>query len=372
MKIIIAADSFKESLSAPQACAAIQRGFQTIVPMADYLTIPMADGGEGTAAALVSACGGEWVQVRVSDPLGRQVLAKYGILPNGTAVMEMAEAAGLHLLTPAERNPMKTSTYGVGEMIADALSRGVQRIILGIGGSATNDGGAGMAQALGFRLLDKTGRDLPRGGAALRYLAAVDSSGSLKTLQDCTIVAACDVVNPLCGETGASAVFGKQKGANIQMIRELDGALSNFADILARGGTDFRDEAGSGAAGGLGFGLRTLLGAQLRSGIEIVLEATDLSNKMAGADLVITGEGCMDGQTAFGKVPMGVLEVAKAHGVPVVGIAGSVLDVETLYGMGFAAVFPSIDRVASLPDILANAEENVARTARNVAAMWAL
>lgn len=371
MKIVIAVDSFKESLSAPEACAAIQRGFAQMVP-AQYQCVPMADGGEGTTAALVAACGGEWVSVLVSDPLGRLVNAKYGILPNGTAVMEMAEAAGLHLLTPAERNPMKTSTYGVGEMIADALSRGVKRIILGIGGSATNDGGAGMAQALGFRLMDKAGRELPRGGAALRYLAAVDTSGSLKSLSQCEIVAACDVVNPLCGDTGASAVFGKQKGANIQMIRELDTALSNFADILAKKGTDFRDEAGSGAAGGLGFGLRALLGAQLRSGIEIVLEATDLHNKMAGADLVITGEGCMDGQTAFGKVPMGVLEVAKSHGVPVVGIAGSVADVEALYTMGFAAVFPSIDRVASLPEVLGNAAQNVERTARNVAAMWVL
>lgn len=372
MKIIIAADSFKESLTAPQACAAIQRGFAHILPSAQYVSIPMADGGEGTAAALVSACGGEWVHVRVSDPLGRQVDARYGILPNGTAVMEMAEAAGLHLLTPAERNPMKTSTFGVGEMIAHAINQGIRKIILGIGGSATNDGGAGMAQALGFRLLDKAGRDLPRGGAALRYLSSVQASGSLNVLQECEIVAACDVVNPLCGDTGATAVFGKQKGATIQMIRELDTALTNFADVLAKNGTDFRDEAGSGAAGGLGFGLRALLGAELRSGIQIVLEATDLSNKIADADLVITGEGCMDGQTAFGKVPLGVLNVAQNHGVPVVGIAGSVMDVDALYQMGFAAVFPSIDRVASLPDILEHAERNVERTARNIAAMWVL
>ncbi len=373
MKIVIAADSFKESLTAPQACNAIQRGFSQIMPNAHYVSVPMADGGEGTAAALVSACGGEWVSVRVSDPLGRPVEAKYGVLPNGTAVMEMAEAAGLHLLTPAERNPMKTSTYGVGEMIADALQRGIRKIILGIGGSATNDGGAGMAQALGFRLLDKAGRDLPRGGAALRYLAAINVSGSLKALEDCEIVAACDVINPLCGDTGASAVFGKQKGATIQMIRELDTALTNFADVVAaQNGNDFRDDAGSGAAGGLGFGLRALLGAELRSGIEIVLEATDLSHHIQNADLVITGEGCMDGQTAFGKVPLGVLTVAKNYGVPVVGIAGSVAEVEQLYEMGFAVVFPSIDKVAPLPEILTNAERNVERTARNIAAMWVL
>lgn len=372
MKIVIAADSFKESLTAPQACAAIERGFKKIIPNAQYVQVPMADGGEGTAEALVSACGGEWVSVRVSDPLGRQVVAKYGVLPNGTAVMEMAQAAGLHLLTMAERNPMKTSTYGVGEMIADALGRGVRRIILGIGGSATNDGGAGMAQALGFRLLDKAGRDLPRGGAALRYLAAINASTSLNELDDCEVVAACDVINPLCGDLGASAVFGKQKGATVQMIRELDTALTNFADVLARNGTDFRDEAGSGAAGGLGFGLRALLGAQLRSGIDIVLESTDLSKKIADADLVITGEGCMDGQTAFGKVPLGVLNIAREHGVPVVGLAGGVADVDQLYDFGFAAIFPSIDQVATLPEILVKAEANLERTARSVAAMWVL
>lgn len=373
MKIVIAADSFKESLTAPQACAAIQRGFEHIIPHAQYIQVPMADGGEGTTAALVSACGGEWVQVRVSDPLGRIVTAKYGILPNGTAVMEMAEAAGLHLLTPPERNPMKASTYGVGEMIADALNRGIHKIILGIGGSATNDGGAGMAQALGFRLLDKAGRDLPRGGAALRYLAAIDATHTLPDLKHCQIVAACDVTNPLCGDTGATAVFAKQKGATVQMLRELDTALSNFADVIARDGTeDFRDEAGSGAAGGLGFGLRALLGAELRSGIDIVLEATALADKIAGADLVITGEGCMDGQTAMGKVPLGVLSTAKLHDVPVVALSGSVADVEILYEMGFAAVLPSIDRVATLPEILANAEYNVERTARAMAAMWML
>lgn len=371
MKIVIAVDSFKESLTALQACAAIQRGFAHMIPHANYVSVPMADGGEGTTAALVAACGGKWVSVCVSDPLGRPINAKYGVLPNGTAVMEMAEAAGLHLLMSAERNPMKTSTYGVGEMIAHALQHGIRQIILGIGGSATNDGGAGMAQALGFRLLDKAGQDLALGGAALRNLATIDVSGSLKALADCEIVVACDVVNPLCGEKGASAVFGKQKGATTEMIRELDMALTRFADVVAtHTGNDFRDNAGSGAAGGLGFCLRTLLGAELRSGIDIVLEATELSRHIQYADLVITGEGCMDGQTAFGKVPLGVLTVAQKHGVPVIGISGSVAEVEKLYELGFAAVFPSIDCVATLSEILANAERNVERTARNIAAVW--
>lgn len=371
MKIIIAVDSFKESLTAPQACAAIKRGFAQILPHAHYVCIPMADGGEGTTTALVDACGGEWISICVSDPLGRPIKAQYGVLPNGTAVIEMAMAAGLHLLAPDERNPIKTTTYGVGEMIADAIQRGFKKIILGIGGSATNDGGAGMLQALGFRLLNRAGNELEKGGAALRDLALIGVSNQQPTLADCEIVVACDVINPLCGNTGASLVFGKQKGATPDMAQTLDIALNHFADVVAtHTGTDLRNNAGSGAAGGLGFGLRALLNAQLRSGIDIVLEASNLSHHIETADLVITGEGCMDGQTAFGKVPLGVLNVAQQHRVPVVGISGSVLEVEKLYKLGFTAVFPSIDCVATLPEILANAERNVERTARNIAAIW--
>ena len=374
MKIIIAPDSFKESLTAAQAAAAIQRGFAQILPQADYVCVPMADGGEGTAAALVAACGGTWASTTVSDPLGRPVNARYGLLSDGTAVMEMAEASGLHLLQPQERNPLYTSSYGTGQMLADALARGVTQVILGIGGSATNDGGAGMAQALGIRLLNEQGQELPRGGAALADLAQIDTSGCLKTLAGMRITVACDVTNPLTGAHGASTIFGPQKGATPAMVAQLDAALNHFADVLVTAGLpDTRQQAGSGAAGGLGFGLRTLLGAQLQPGIEQVIAATALADKIAGADLVITGEGRMDGQTAFGKVPLGVLHTARQHGVPVIGLAGSVGDdVHTLHAHGFSAIFPTVAAAATLNDVLAAAEANLERTARQVAAVWQL
>lgn len=373
MKIVIAPDSFKESLTAEQVCAAVERGFRAVLPDAEYCRIPMADGGEGTTEALLSACGGERVCLPVADPLGRTVEAAYARLPDGTAVMEMAQAAGLHLLLPHERNPLHTSTFGVGQMLRHALENGARRIILGIGGSATNDGGAGMAQALGFRLLDENGAELPRGGAALRRLAAIDTSGSLPALRECRLSAACDVDNPLCGERGASAVFAPQKGADAAMVAELDAALTHFADVAARQyGGDRRDEAGSGAAGGLGFGLRVLLGADLCAGVELVMAANGLADKIAGADLVVTGEGRMDGQTLFGKVPLGVLRAAQAYGVPVLGLAGSVgQGAEALNEHGFAAVLPCIDRAADLPDLLVRAAWNIERTARQAAGLWA-
>lgn len=374
MKIVIAPDSFKESLSAPQAAEAIRRGFAAVLPEAEYVCVPMADGGEGTVAAVVAAGGGEWVSVQVAGPLGHEVTAHYGLLPNGTAVMEMAEASGLQLVPPAERNPLLTSTYGTGQMMADALRRGVRRIMLGIGGSATNDGGAGMLQALGFRLLGQSGAELPRGGAALADLAAIDGSAAMPELADCLIVAACDVDNPLCGDLGASAVFGPQKGADAAQVRQLDAALAHYADVLAaRGLPDCREEAGSGAAGGLGFGLRAVLGAELRRGVDWVVAATGLAERLAGADLVLTGEGRMDGQTAFGKVPLGVLAAARAQGVPVIALAGSVgADVAALASCGFCAVFPSVARPAALAEVLAEAERQLERTAREVAAVWRL
>ena len=374
MKIVIAPDSFKESLTAAQAAAAIRRGFAQVWPQADYVCVPMADGGEGTAAALVAACGGQWAEATVDDPLGRSVNARYGVLPDGSAVMEMAEASGLHLLAPSERNPLYTSSYGTGQLLAAALARGARQIILGIGGSATNDGGAGMAQSLGIRLLDAQGQDLPRGGGALAQLARIDTSGSLPALAAAHIRVACDVTNPLTGTHGASAVFGPQKGATPAMVAQLDAALSHFADVLATAGLpDVRQQAGSGAAGGLGFGLRAFLAAELQPGIEHIMAATALSDKIAGADLVITGEGRMDGQTAFGKVPLGVLRAAQQHGVPVIALAGSVgSDVHTLYAHGFSAIFPTVAAAAPLAEVLAAAEANLERTARQVAAVWQL
>ena len=370
MKIVIAPDSFKESLSAIDAAHAIQRGFASHFPDADYYLVPMADGGEGTVAALLAARGGQWQSVSVEDPLGRPITARYGLLPDGSAVMEMAEASGLHLLSAEERNPLITSTYGTGQMIADAISKGARHIILGIGGSATNDAGAGMAQALGFRLLDANGNELPRGGQALAQLAHVDAPPPLPV----TLTVACDVNNPLCGERGASAIFGPQKGATPAIVAELDSALAHFAAILLKQGyADERDSAGSGAAGGLGYGLRTLLGAELRPGIDIVIEAAQLADLLHHASLVLTGEGKMDGQTAFGKVPLGVLNAAKVHNIPVIGLAGSVgADIDKLNELGFTAIFPSIARPAPLANILADAEENLERTARQVAAVWKL
>ncbi len=374
MKIIIAPDSFKESLSAETAAQAIRRGFADILPDADYHCLPLADGGEGTAAALVAARQGRWVSLAVDDPLGRPVQARYGLLPDGSAVMEMAAASGLHHVAVAERNPLLTSSYGTGQMLAHVLQHGIRRIILGIGGSATNDGGAGMLQALGWRLLDARGAELPRGGAALSRLARIDGQNRLPQLADADITVACDVHNPLTGQHGASAVFGPQKGATPAMVAQLDAALSHYADAVAASGLpDRRQHPGSGAAGGLGFALYSLLGARLCSGIELVMAAAGLSQLLPGADLLITGEGRIDGQTALGKVPFGVLQAAKEHKVPVIALAGSVgSDHAALHQLGFAAVFPSIARPATLAEVLAEAETRLQDTARQVAAVWQL
>lgn len=374
MKIVFAPDSFKESLTAAEAAAAMQRGFAKVFPQAEYICMPMADGGEGTADALVNALNGEWISAEVHDPLGRPIFARYGLLPGNRAVIEIAEAAGLHLVAADERNPLHTSTFGVGQLILHALSRGCRHIILGLGGSATNDAGAGMLQALGFKLLDQNGQPLPVGGATLAGLSAVNDEAVPAALRECHFEAACDVTNPLCGAQGASAIFGPQKGATPQMVVALDAALSHYADIIAAHGfADSRDQAGSGAAGGMGFTLRSVLNAQLLPGIEMVMAETDLNACLKGADLVVTGEGRMDGQTAFGKVPSGVLKAAQAQGIAVIGIAGSVGgDTAALNALGFKAVFPTIAAPASLTDILASAAHNVERTAEQVAAVWQL
>ena len=350
MNILIALDSFKESLSAADACAAVARGFRAIDPKADCHCLPMADGGEGTTAALVAARGGDWQTVTVQDPLGRPVTARYGRLPDGSAVMEMAEAAGLHYLAPGERNPRITSTYGVGEMLRHALDGSCTHIILGIGGSATNDGGAGMLQALGVRLLDADGGELPRGGAALARLHHADFSGLHPALANTTLEIACDVTNPLCGANGASAIFGPQKGADAATVAVLDAALAHYAAVLSASGLpDCREQPGAGAAGGLGYAL-ALLGACLTS-----------------------GEGRLDGQTRLGKVPLGVLRRAQKHNVPVIALAGVLgAGAETLTDAGFAAIFPSIAALAPLEETLAKGGENLERTARQIAAVLAL
>ena len=289
------------------------------------MKVPIADGGEGTVEALVTATGGKMIVTEVLGPLNERVEACWGILGDGeTAVIEMATASGLPLIPKEKRNPLITTTYGTGELIKEALDRGLRKLIIGIGGSATNDGGAGVAQALGIKLLDDQGKELSHGGAALINLAEIDLSGLDSRLQETTIMVACDVDNPLCGERGASAVFGPQKGATPEMVAELDAALQNYQKIACKAtGRNIAELPGAGAAGGLGAGLMFFTSAKLRPGVDIVIEATGLSDLVATADLVITGEGCTDFQTAFGKAPVGVAKLANQFGVPIVCLSGS-------------------------------------------------
>ncbi|HBL6729664.1 TPA: glycerate kinase [Serratia liquefaciens] len=374
-KVVIAPDSFKESLSALEVAEAIERGFRQIFPQVQYVKLPMADGGEGTVDSMVAATGGEIVTVAVTGPLGQPVQAFYGLLGEGeTAVIEMAAASGLHLAPKAQRDPRMTTSYGTGELIQAALDRGVKTIILGIGGSATNDGGAGMMQALGARLLDENRQALPPGGAALAQLAYIDLSGVDPRLQQVSITAACDVDNPLCGANGASAVFGPQKGATPEMVTQLDAALRHYGTLLEQAtGREVINAPGAGAAGGMGAALLGMLNARLRPGIEIVIETLQLEEALRDADLVITGEGRLDSQSIHGKTPIGVARVAKRFGLPVIGIAGSLSkDYQVVHQLGIDAAFSVLDRVVSLEEALAEAADNLEVTARNVAAVWRL
>ncbi|ANG93966.1 glycerate kinase [Enterobacteriaceae bacterium 155047] len=372
MKIVIAPDSYKESLSALEVATAIEQGFREIFPSAVYVKLPVADGGEGTVEAMVAATHGRIVHVPVSGPLGERVEGFYGVSGDEqSAFIEMAAASGLELVAPAQRNPLKTTSWGTGELIRHALDAGVKHIIIGIGGSATNDGGAGMVQALGARLLDADDRPVGQGGGALETLARIDCSGLDKRLADCRIEVACDVTNPLTGEEGASAVFGPQKGATPEMIVALDRGLAHYARIIARDlDINVLDLAGGGAAGGMGAALYAFCGAELRQGIEIVTDALHLADQVADADLVITGEGRIDSQTIHGKVPVGVAKVAKRFNKPVIGIAGSLTaDVGVVHDHGIDAVFSVIYTICSLDDALANARANVHMAARNIAAL---
>ncbi|CAI1085948.1 Glycerate kinase [Serratia quinivorans] len=374
-KVVIAPDSFKESLSAMEVAEAIERGFRQIYPQVQYVKLPMADGGEGTVDSMVAATGGEIVRVEVTGPLGQPVSAFYGLLGEGeTAVIEMAAASGLHLAPKERRDPRITTSYGTGELILAALERGVKAIILGIGGSATNDGGAGMMQALGARLLDDQQQPLPPGGAALARLAQIDLSAVDPRLQQVSVTAACDVDNPLCGPHGASAVFGPQKGATPEMVTQLDAALSHFGSLLQQAtGREVLNAPGAGAAGGMGAALLGMLNARLRPGIEIVIETLRLEEALRDADLVITGEGRLDSQSIHGKTPIGVARVAKRHGLPVIGIAGSLSkDYQVVHQHGIDAAFSVLDRVVTLEEALTDAATNLEVTARNVAALWQL
>ncbi|EQA7377516.1 TPA: glycerate kinase [Klebsiella aerogenes] len=372
MKIVIAPDSYKESLSALDVATAIETGFREIYPHAEYVKVPVADGGEGTVEAMVAATQGHIVQVSVTGPLGEPVNAFYGLSGDmRCAYIEMAAASGLESVPPTRRNPLLTTSWGTGELIRHALDAGVSQIIIGIGGSATNDGGAGMAQALGAKLLSAGQQQIAPGGGALEMLARIDLSELDPRLADCRIDVACDVTNPLTGPQGASAVFGPQKGATAAMIERLDRGLQHFAQIIDRDlDIDVLSLEGGGAAGGMGAALYAFCGANLRPGIEIVTDALGLADLVADADLVITGEGRIDSQTIHGKVPVGVAKVAKRFNVPVIGIAGSLTaDVGVVHQHGLDAVFSVLYSVCTLEEALANAAANVRMTARNVAAV---
>ena len=345
MRIVIAPQSLKGSLTAAQAGEAIAQGVRNIYPEAEIEIVPVADGGEGTVQALVDATGGEIVQQKVTGPLGEPVLAFFGLLGDGrTAAIEMAARSGLPLVPPDRRDPRITTTYGVGELILAALDHGRRRFIIGIGGSATNDGGAGMAQALGASLLTEDGREIAFGGAALAALSRISTTTLDSRLQECTFEVACDVNNPLCGSTGASAIYGPQKGATPEMVVELDQALAHYAQIIERDlGRSVLDTPGAGAAGGLGAGLIAFLSATLRPGAQIVLEAVRLEERVITASLVITAEGQLDSQTAYGKSVGAVAAAAKRHGLPVLALAGGLGDgYQTVYSLG-------VDAVAVLP-----------------------
>lgn len=366
MKVLIAMDSFKGSLSSLAAGEAVRAGLLRAMPKADAVVCPLADGGEGTVEALVSGMGGRLRTVRVTGPLGEGVDCAYGVLGD-TAVIEMAGAAGLPLVPAEERDPLRTTTYGVGEVIADAIAQGCRRFLVGIGGSATNDGGAGMLQALGFGLLDAEGRDIPRGAQGLKKLARIETAGALPALAGCRFRVACDVTNPLCGEKGASAVFGPQKGARPADIPRMDAWLAAYAQIAAKAFPGADPEApGTGAAGGLGFAFRTFLSGELEPGVQIVLEETRLAEALAGADVVVTGEGRLDGQTAMGKAPVGVARLAKARGCLVLALAGGVTrDAGACNGAGIDAFFPAVRGVTTLAEAMdpENARANLADAA---------
>ena len=342
LKVVIAPQGFKGNLTALQVSRAVDRGIRRVVPDVVTTLVPMADGGEGTTQALVDALGGDMVPVEVTDPVGGRVVAHWGFLSDEvTAVIEMAAASGLGLVPLEKRNPLLATTYGTGELIRDALGKGCRKFIIGIGGSATNDGGVGMAQALGVKLLDASGMPVAFGGAALANLEHIDITTIDPRLAECDILLACDVDNPLCGPSGASCVYGPQKRATKDMVAQLDAALAHYADIIERDlDINIRDVPGAGAAGGLGAGLMVFLKARLLPGIEVVIQATGLVGRLEGADLVFTGEGRIDDQTACGKTPVGVARKAKEFGLPVIAIAGEIGDgYQAVYEQGIDAVF---------------------------------
>ena len=371
MEIVIAIDSFKGSLSSMEAGKAAAEGIKRANPQAETVVRPLADGGEGTVEALVQGMGGVLQTISVTGPLGDPVDCTYGIIEETkTAVLEMSGAAGITLVPDEKRNPLYTTTYGVGEAIKDAIQKGCRRFLVGIGGSATNDGGAGMLQALGFGFLDKEGRQIPHGAIGLKHLASITTDHILEELSECEFQIACDVENPLCGEKGASAVYGPQKGATPKMIEDMDAWLLRYAR-LAKEKFQKADEnyPGTGAAGGLGFAFLTFTNAALMSGIQIVLAETQLERYISKADMVITGEGRLDGQTAMGEAPVGVAELAKKYNLPVIAFAGSVTkDAKECNQKGIDAFFPILREITTLEEAMEpeRAKNNLIDTAEQV------
>ena len=375
MHVVIAPDSFKECLCARDVAEAIRAGWLDGMPGATVTCLPIADGGEGTVDAVVAAAGGTRVTVTVQGPLGDPVEATYGLIQNGkVAILEMAAASGLGLLPIEHRDPCMTSTYGTGELVAHALASGVEDIIVGVGGSATNDGGAGMAQALGYRLLNRRGEELGPGGARLVQLDRIDGVGRHPRLHEVNIYVACDVNNPLCGPAGASAVYAPQKGATPEDVLILDHALSHFARIVARDlNVELYDQPGAGAAGGLAGGLMAFAGAKLEKGLELIATLCSLPQAIATADLVITGEGSLDGQSTYGKTPAGIAQLALPYNVPVIALGGRVTpDAEALLDYGIAALFPIVREPQTLEDACLDAPENLRAAARHLARLWAM
>ena len=354
MKVLVAVDSFKGSLSSFEAGQSIKEGVLRVFENAQVSVFPVADGGEGTVDALVSLLCGKRQSVLANDPLGRKITCEYGIINEKTAVIEMSCAAGITLIKENERNPLLTTTYGVGEVIKDAVLRGCRDFIIGIGGSSTNDGGVGMLQALGFDILDQNGKQVKFGAQGLKDIKTVSDKNAMPELKECSFSVLCDVKNPLCGENGCSRVFAPQKGATPQMIEDMDVWLDLFADIAKQSFENADKNAeGAGAAGGMGFALMTFMGAKLHRGIDLILEKIELEKHIKNADIVITGEGKLDSQTAMGKVPMGVAALSKRHNKPVIAFAGSIgKDADTLNQKGIDAFFPAVRGVCTLGEAM--------------------
>ena len=370
MKIVIAIDSLKGSLSSMEAGHAIEQGIRNVLPETKVLVKPLADGGEGTTEALVEGLGGDMVQVQVHGPLETPVNAAYGVIrESNTAIMEMAAAAGI-ILVGKDKRPLDATTYGVGEMIRDAITRGCREFIIGIGGSATNDGGIGMLKELGYEFLDAEGKPAGIGAGALYKVAKICDDKVMPELKDCHFRIACDVTNPLCGENGSTYIYGPQKGVTVELRDELDHAMGAYAQVVkAYNGTDYAKTPGAGAAGGLGFAFLSFLSGELLPGIELVLNAVEMDKAMEGADLVFTGEGRLDYQTAMGKAPVGIAKMAKKHGAKVIALAGAVIEgAQECNEQGIDAYFPILRQVVTLDEAMdpATARKNMVETTEQV------